>query len=309
MSRKYKEQTKSLYLTFGEKPKYMLALGFFDCIHVGHRSLIANLCALADLYNLTPAIFTFDDDFFKILGKTDKLVYNLEERKNMLFDEFGIEKVFVGTPSNEFLKMSAEEFLVYLEGFNLGGVIAGEDFRFGLNAEAGMKELSDWAKKRGIVCITQPIMSEWNKKISSSDIRKYLENGEVSTANSLLGNRYYFEGEVVHGRGVGATYGLPTANLNVSEDKALPLDGVYDTRVLVKNQWYKGVTNVGTCPTFDVHKRTLETHILDFNEDIYGEIIRVEFVERIRCVIKFNSLDELKTQIHNDIQKVRESND
>ncbi len=306
---KYNSQIKSLFLTFGKKPKYMLALGFFDCLHVGHRSLIANLCAVAELYDFTPAVFTFDDDFFKTLGKTDKLVYNLEERKKMLFDEFGIEKVFVGAPSKDFLKMRSEEFLIYLERLSIGGIIAGEDFRFGLNAEAGMKELSDWAKKNGIVCITQPIMAEWNKKISSTDIRKYLENGEVSTANSLLGSRYFFEGEVVHGRGVGATYGLPTANLDVNDDKVLPLEGVYDTRVLVGTEWYKGVTNVGTCPTFDFHKRTVETHILDFDADIYGEIIRVEFVERIRCVVKFNSLEELKAQIHNDIQKVRDSND
>ena len=162
---------------------------------------------------------------------------------------------------------------------------------------------------KGKICITQPILAEWNKKISSRDIRKYLENGEVKTANSLLGNRYFVEGEVVHGRGVGATYGLPTANLNVSDEKVIPLDGVYDTRVKVGGEWYKGVTNVGTCPTFDFHRRTVETHILDFSADIYGEIIRVEFVERIRCVVKFNSLEELKAQIYDDIEKVRESND
>ena len=309
ISGKYREQVKTLYLTFGGRPKYMLALGFFDCLHVGHRSLIANLCSVADLYGLTPAVFTFDDNFFKTLGKTDKLVYNLDERKNILFEEFGIEKVFVGAPTKEFLKMRAEEFLVYLEKLGVGGIIAGEDFRFGLNAEAGMKELTAWAIRNGIICVTQPILAEWNKKISSTDIRKYLEYGEVGIANSLLGSRYFFEGEVVHGRGVGATYGLPTANLNVGDDKVLPLDGVYDTRVLVGKEWYKGVTNVGTCPTFDFHKRTVETHILDFDADIYGEIIRVEFVERIRCVVKFNSLEELKEQIHNDIQKVRESND
>ncbi|MBQ4072633.1 MAG: riboflavin biosynthesis protein RibF [Clostridia bacterium] len=309
ISGKYREQVKTLYLTFGERPKYMLALGFFDCLHVGHRSLIANLCSVADLYGLTPAVLTFDDNFFKTLGKTDKLVYNLDERKNILFEEFGIEKVFVGAPTKEFLKMRAEEFLVYLEKLGVGGIIAGEDFRFGLNAEAGMKELTAWAIRNGIICVTQPILAECNKKISSTDIRKYLEYGEVGIANSLLGSRYFFEGEVVHGRGVGATYGLPTANLNVGDDKVLPLDGVYDTRVLVGKEWYKGVTNVGTCPTFDFHKRTVETHILDFDADIYGEIIRVEFVERIRCVVKFNSLEELKEQIHNDIQKVRESND
>lgn len=302
-------QLKPALMNLDEKPKYMLALGFFDCIHVGHRSLIANLCALADMYNLTPSIFTFDDNFFKMLGKTDKLVYNLEERKNIVFEEFGIEKVFVGAPTKDFLKMTAEEFLVYLENLGIGGIIAGEDFRFGVNAEAGMKELTNWAISKGIICITQPILSEWNKKISSRDIRKYLENGEVGSANSLLGSRYFLCGEVVHGRGVGATYGLPTANVNIDDDKVVPLDGVYDTRVKVGEKWFKGVTNVGTCPTFDFHRRTIETHILDFSDDIYGEIIRVEFVERIRCVVKFNSLDELKAQIHNDIQKVRESND
>jgi len=287
----------------------MLALGFFDCIHVGHRSLLGNLSAVATLYNLTPAVFTFDDDFFKALGKTDKLVYSLDERRKILLDEFGINKIFVGAPSDEFLKMKGEEFTNYLEKIGVEGIIAGEDFRYGQNAECGMKELSAWAISKGKICITQPILAEWNKKISSRDIRKYLENGEVKTANSLLGNRYFVEGEVVHGRGVGATYGLPTANLNVSDEKVIPLDGVYDTRVKVGNELYKGVTNVGTCPTFDFHRRTVETHILDFSADIYGEIIRVEFVERIRCVVKFNSLEELKAQIYDDIEKVRESND
>ena len=306
---KYVAELKKERINLGARPKYMLALGFFDCIHVGHRSLLGNLSAVSALYNLTPAVFTFDDDFFKSLGKTDKLVYNLEERRKILLDEFGINKVFVGTPSNEFLKMKAEEFTTYLEKIGVGGIIAGEDFRYGQGAECGMKELSAWAKEKGVICITQPIMSEWNKKISSRDIRKYLESGEVRTANSLLGNRYFVESEVVHGRGVGATYGLPTANLNVNDEKVIPLDGVYDTRVRVGSEWYKGVTNVGTCPTFDFHRRTVETHILDFSADIYGEIIRVEFVERIRCVVKFNSLDELKAQIYDDIEKVRESND
>ena len=306
---KYVAELKKERVEFGNKPKYMLALGFFDCIHVGHRSLLGNLSAVATLYNLTPAVFTFDDDFFKALGKTDKLVYSLDERRKILLDEFGINKIFVGAPSDEFLKMKGEEFTNYLEKIGVEGIIAGEDFRYGQNAECGMKELSTWAISKGKICITQPILAEWNKKISSRDIRKYLENGEVKTANSLLGNRYFVEGEVVHGRGVGATYGLPTANLNVSDEKVIPLDGVYDTRVKVGSEWYKGVTNVGTCPTFDFHRRTVETHILDFSADIYGEIIRVEFVERIRCVVKFNSLEELKAQIYDDIEKVRESND
>jgi len=306
---KYVAEFKKERVEFGNKPKYMLALGFFDCIHVGHRSLLGNLSAVATLYNLTPAVFTFDDDFFKALGKTDKLVYSLDERRKILLDEFGINKIFVGAPSDEFLKMKGEEFTNYLEKIGVEGIIAGEDFRYGQNAECGMKELSAWAISKGKICITQPILAEWNKKISSRDIRKYLENGEVKTANSLLGNRYFVEGEVVHGRGVGATYGLPTANLNVSDEKVIPLDGVYDTRVKVGNELYKGVTNVGTCPTFDFHRRTVETHILDFSADIYGEIIRVEFVERIRCVVKFNSLEELKAQIYDDIEKVRESND
>lgn len=305
----YKEKTVLMTKIKEDAPKYMLALGFFDCLHIGHRGLLANLCAISELYNLTPAVFTFDDNFFKVLGKTDRLVYTLEERKRMLSEELGIDKVFVGAPSKDFLKMEADAFLHYLEQLGIGGIIAGEDFRFGVGASAGMKELSNWAISKGIICITQPISSEWNRKISSSDIRKYLENGEVSLANGMLGGRYFLESEVVHGRGVGATYGLPTANLNISEDKVLPLEGVYDTRVCVGGKWFKGVTNVGTCPTFDFYRRTVETHILDFDMDIYGEIIRVEFVERIRCVVKFNSLEELKAQIHNDIERVRESND
>ena len=309
ISVKRQEKTCLQGINRGDLPRYMLALGFFDCLHVGHRELIANLCALSELYDLKPAVFTFDDNFFKVLGETDKLVYTLEERRKMLADEFKIEAVFVGAPSSEFLKMTADQFLSYLENLNVGGIIAGEDFRFGRNAQAGMQELYAWAVSKGIICVTQPIKSEWNKKISSSTIRKIIENGEISIVNGMLGRRYFLESEVVRGRGVGHKYGFPTANLNISEDKVLPLDGVYDTRVQIGERWFKGVTNVGTCPTFDFHKRTVETHILDFDEDIYGEIIRVEFVDRIRCVVKFSSPEELKAQIDNDVKRVRESND
>ncbi len=309
MKNNYQLKTKLQTLDSSSKKGYMLALGFFDCLHLGHRALMANLCASADFYNLIPAVFTFDDNFFKALGKKEKTVYTLDERIDILENECGVNNVFVGAPSKDFLALSGDEFLSYLETINVRGVMTGVDFRFGKNAEYGIDELAKWGTPRHVICMIQPMLTDFNKKISSRDIRKYLENGEVNTANSLLGGRYYVCAEVVHGKGLGATYGLPTANLDVNENKLLPLDGVYDTRVKVGNSWFKGVTNVGSCPTFDYHKRTVETHILDFDEDIYGEIIRVEFVERLRCVVKFNSLEELKAQIHNDILKVRESND
>ncbi len=309
MGIKFQEKTLTCKLNSAEKEGYMLALGFFDCLHIGHRALMANLCATAEFYELIPAVFTFDDNFFEVLGRDEKLVYTLTERMDVLENDCGINKIFVGAPSKYFLSLSASEFLHYLETLNVRGIIAGEDFRFGFDAECGVKELREWAISKGIITVIQPIINDFNKKVSSRDIRKYLLEGEVGLANSLLGGRYFISAEVVHGKGLGATYGLPTANLDVAEYKLLPLDGVYDTRVQVGDRWFKGVTNVGTCPTFDYHKRTVETHILDFDEDIYGEIIRVEFVERIRCVVKFNSLEELKSQIHNDILKVRESND
>lgn len=293
----------------GEKGR-MLALGFFDCLHRGHREIVSRMQSVCSLCDFEPHIFTFDDDFFTALGSNNKLVYLLEERLE-LFEEAGIprENALIASPSSDFLEISAEGFLEMLDGYGLSAVIAGEDFRFGKGAAYGMNELEEWARERGIICLRQPLLKEWNRKISSSDIREYLSLGEVSAANLLLGRRYFVEGAVLHGRGVGKSFGLPTANLALPPEKALPFDGVYDTRTVIDGATYRSVTNVGACPTFGETAKGVETHIMGFEGDVYGKKIRVEFLDRIRSIFKFDTKEELRQQIESDIRRVMDDND
>ena len=288
----------------------MLALGFFDCLHRGHREIVSRMLSVCDLCNFEPHIFTFDDDFFEALGSKTRLVYLLGERLE-LFEDAGIPRknVLIASPSADFLEISAENFLEMLDGYKLSAVIAGEDFRFGKNAAYGIAELEEWARKRGIIAIKQPLLKEWERKISSSDIREYLSLGEVAAANALLGRRYFAEGTVLHGRGVGKSFALPTANLTLPPEKLLPFDGVYETRTVVDGVRYRSVTNVGACPTFGETVKGVETHIIGFDGDVYGKIIRVEFVDRIRSIFRFDSKEELKKQIESDIRRVTDGDD
>ncbi len=293
-----------------ENDGYMLALGFFDCLHYGHRQLMRNLKALSVRYGLQPAVFTFDDEFYSSLGCEDlKYVYTLDERISVIKNELGISKIIVAT-SKDFINKSGEEFLRFLEENNVRGVVAGEDFRFGINAEYGLDELKEWADNTGKVLVRQALIGVGGKKISTKDIRRLLEYGEVGIAKTLLCRRYFIDGTVAHGRGVGKSFGLPTANLYVNKVKALPQEGVYSTRIIIDGKTYKGVTNVGTCPTFgnDITK-SVETFIIDFDEDIYEKRVRLEFSERLRGTCKFNDKQELKAQIDKDIEKVVKEND
>ena len=309
MSGTYEMQKQRIAEKEREKGR-MLALGFFDCLHRGHREIVSRMLSVCELCNLEPHIFTFDDDFFEALGSDTRLVYLLEERLE-LFEEAGIlrKNTLIASPSADFLEISADDFLAMLDGYKLSAVIAGEDFRFGKGAAYGMDDLEEWARSRGILAIRQPLLKEWDRKISSSDIREYLAMGEVAAANALLGRRYFVEGSVLHGRGVGKSFGLPTANLTLSPEKLLPFDGVYETRTVVDGVKYRSVTNVGTCPTFGETVKGVETHIIGFDGDVYGKKIRVEFVDRIRSIFRFDSKEELKRQIESDVRRVTESDD
>ncbi len=289
---------------------YMLGLGFFDSLHYGHRKLMQNVKALAVKYDLEPAVFTFDDDFYAALGMPElKYIFTLEERISIIRNEIGIDKIFVATPSSRFINKSGEEFLQYLEENNVKGIVAGEDFRFGQGAEYGVKELGEWAKATDKIMVIQALISVGGKKISTRDIRRLLNYGEVSLTKNLLCRRYFIDGQVAHGRGVGNGFQMPTANIYAPDNKELPEEGVYSTRVLIDGVRYKAVTNVGGCPTFDNAKKGVETHIIDFNGDLYGKTIRVEFAERLRGIHKFQSVPELKAQIDKDIRRVLQEND
>lgn len=293
------------------RKKRVLALGFFDSVHVGHRKIIDFSMKIAAEFDLTPSIYTFDNDFFRALGTDEKLVFTLAERSAILTGlGFRPENIIVGTPSEEVIKMSGESFLDFIASLNVGAVVCGADFKFGAGGNMGAEELKNWGKTNGIAVFVMPLMTEWNRKISSRDIREYLETGEVRIAEHFLGRRYFMRGVVEHDRGVGKSFGLPTVNISVDSRKLIPAEGVYDTRVrLADGAVYRGVTNIGARPTFGEDRKAIETHILDFDGDLYGKTLSIEFVDRLRGIFKFDSKEELRAQILQDIERVRSDTD
>ena len=216
--------------------KYIIALGFFDCLHVGHRKLIEKTIELSKENGLKPAVFTFDDNFFKLLS------------------EIGIQEVFVGTPSSKFIEMSALDFLSYLDNLGVVGVVCGEDFTFGSD-RWGSQELYEWALCTGKGYYLQKTAKFNNEKISSQSIRKLIQDGRIREANALLKREFFIMGKVVSGRGEGKKFGYPTANINTSSNKLIPQLGVYKTHTYVDGKRYLSLTNVGHAPTFNVEKR------------------------------------------------------
>ena len=214
------------------RKKRVLALGFFDSVHVGHRKIIDFSMKIASDFELIPSIYTFDNDFFRALGTDEKLVFTLAERSEILCSlGFAPENIIVGTPSEDVIKMSGESFLNFISSLNVAAVVCGADFKFGAGGNMGAEDLKNWGKVNETAVFVMPLMTEWNRKISSRDIREYLETGEVRIAEHFLGRRYFMRGVVEHDRGVGKSFGLPTVNISVDSRKLIPAEGVYDTRV------------------------------------------------------------------------------
>lgn len=288
--------------------KRIIALGLFDSVHLGHRSIIDYTFETAKRLNMTPAILTFDNDFFSALGRSDKLIYTLHERVKIL-EELGFsnQNILVQPSDVQYMSLSGEDFVRYLKQLNAGAVVCGGDYRFGKGGKWGAADLCKLSRDYGIAPFVCPLIKEWDRKISSSDIREYLGIGEVKLAAHFLGRYFSVSGEVVHDRGVGKSFGLPTANILTDPRKILPADGVYDTRAIIGGKIYPSVTNVGSRPTFGENKGAVETHIIDFDGDIYERELTVIFVERLRGIFKFDSKEELRRQILSDIETVRKN--
>lgn len=286
--------------------KFVTALGFFDCMHKGHRKLLETVASLAKELNAEPAVFTFDDDFFNAVFKRDKIIYTLRERL-FLIEEMGIKKAIIGSPSKDFIELEGCDFLDYLDKSGVIGAVAGKDYRFGSGAEYGADDLIDWGRATGKDVIIEPtVLNSRGEKISSNTIRSLLADGKIDEANTLLGRAYFMLGEVAYGRGVGKKLGVPTANLGFAPERLLPKPGVYRTNTVVDGVSYPSVTNVGDCPTFGETKTTIETHLLNFSGEIYGKTIRIDFFSFLREIKDFGNAAALTEQINRDIQMAAE---
>jgi len=282
--------------------------GFFDGVHKGHLSVIKKVCSLAKEQGCKSLVFTFWPHPRAVLQQDAakfRLLTTLEEKKNLLLN-YGIDEVIVLPFDKEFANLTTREFFknYLVDKYGVTTLVVGYDHRVGCNLNQTQKEMFEIARELGVnpVRVDEVSSDNQNLIISSTKIRECLLRGDIEQANSLLGYRYGLEGVVVEGLRIGRTIGFPTANMRLYEPiKLVPGDGVYSVWVGYHNRTYRGITNIGTRPTIaQGNERSIETHLLDFDEDIYGLTLKIEFVSKMRDEKRFESLEELKTQLHKD---------
>ncbi|MBE6230189.1 MAG: bifunctional riboflavin kinase/FAD synthetase [Bacteroidales bacterium] len=282
------------------------ATGFFDGVHKGHRKVLSELCRVAADEGKESAVITFWPHPRNVLQQDAcnlRLLNSLDEKERLVKD-LGVDKFITIPFSREFSKLSTKEFLdIYLkQKYDVSTLIIGYDHRLGSNSNQTQKEMMETARSLGINVVRVEEFLIDDNIISSTKIRNLLTVGDITSANEFLGYSYELNGVVVSGQRLGRTIGFPTANMKLYNPlKAVPGNGVYAVWAEVFGKNYMGMCNIGTRPTVaDSNERTIETYILDFNEDIYGLDLKIKFVGKIRDEKKFTSLDMLKEQLEKD---------
>lgn len=281
-----------------------VAIGVFDGVHVGHQSVLRRLTEHAREISGSAIALTFDPHPLEFVDPTraPKLLTTIEERARVM-DSCGVDVMGV-LPFLQIRDLEPELFMTEILALRLRAawIAVGENFRFGHDRAGDPGLLRESGRRLGFdVDVLSMVGGDERDVISSTRIRALLGDGQVVAAQRLLGRRFSLQGPVVHGDARGRNIGFPTANLRIPERMALPGDGVYAAFVTLDEEVHRGVVNIGVRPTFGVSARTVEVHLLDFDRDIYGAELRVDFVERIRAEQKFSSLDALTTQIGADV--------
>ena len=288
------------------KEPTVISLGKFDGIHRGHELLLEELMAKKK-NGLATVVFTFDIPPRKTLCDEDQKVLTTNEEKMHMFETFGIDYLIECPFTPEVMNMEAEHFIEMLvEKLSVKCIVAGEDFCFGHNRRGDYKMLQEYADKLSYEAVILPKVKEEEREISSTYVREEIAKGNIELANKLLGYPYFISGTVKHGNKIGRTIGFPTINLIPTENKLLPAYGVYITKVMIDDIVYHGITNVGMKPTIDGQNPVgIETHIFDFNQDVYERNVVVTFIKRIREERKFKNLDALLEQMRKDVNTAR----
>ena len=283
----------------------VIATGFFDGVHIGHRHVIEQLVSAAAVRGDESMVVTFWPHPRNVLQKEARslrLLTSLAEKKDILLG-MGVSRVEVLPFTKTFSSMTTEEYLrMLMKDFGAEAILIGYDNRVGSDAN-GADEVAATAERLGLEAIrSEMVPSGFGYAVSSTKIRERLEAGEVQAAATMLGYEYSLHGVVVAGNRLGRTIGFPTANMQLYEPlKLVPGNGVYAVRVDTLGRKFYGMCNVGCRPTVGSgNARTIETHIFDFEEDIYGLDMKISFVKKIRDEVKFDSLDALRAQLEKD---------
>jgi len=280
----------------------VITIGTFDGVHCGHNVIIEKLKKAAHQIGGETVVLTFFPHPRMVVFPDDndlKLINTIEER-TLLLEKAGIDHLIIHPFSKEFSRLSALDFVrdILVNKINAKKIIIGYDHRFGKNRAGDFKDLKNFGETYDFEVEEIPAQDIQQINISSTKIRTSLLSGEINAANQFLGYNYFLSGKVVEGEKIGRKIGFPTANIFVDNNyKLIPKNGVYAVKVEVKGITYKGMLNIGNRPTLNGINQTIEVHIFDFNEFIYGEYITIHFVERIRNERNFKELNQLKNQL------------
>ena len=287
------------------KQKKIYALGFFDGVHRGHRVLLQRCVELAEQLHCGTAAITFDRHPQALFMNTPPALISTVEDRKLLLSYYGMDSVTVLPVTKEVMSTDWQVFLEQLLAEGAAGFVCGDDFRFGAKGLGNSETLKQFCRERELPCIIVPEQSVDGIRISSTYIRSQIESGDMATAVKFLGHPLILTGKVVPGKQLGRRLGIPTANLLLPGGLAVPKFGVYICRARVDGVYHAAVTNVGTRPTVAGEGITVEPWILDFDGDLYGKAITLEFHYFLRPEQKFASLEEMKNQIHADAEQTR----
>lgn len=287
----------------------VLAMGFFDGVHLGHQAVIKRAKAEAAKAKLPLAVLTYANApaiVYKPFAGGFKYL-STAERKCQLLEQLGVDRVFLVDFTSAFARQAPQEFVdTYLMGFHARVVVAGFDHTFGAGPDATMSHLPALAKGRFKV-ITVPKLTVKQEKVSSTRIRHLLDTGQMELANQLLGYTYTTRGIIVHGEARGRTMGFPTANVEGPRESRLPTVGVYAVQLEVSGHWYEGVANIGYNVTFGQNRpKTVEIYLFDFDQMIYGEPVKVRWYSYLRGDVYFDGKDALIHQMTKDAKQGRQ---
>jgi len=282
----------------------VVTIGTFDGVHIGHQKIINRLVNTGKLAGLKSVILTFFPHPRMVLQKDSniKLINTIDERRDIL-DALGLDYLLIKKFTHDFSRLSAEDFVkdILVDKLNAKKVIIGYDHRFGRNRNADINNLKTFGENYNFEVEEISAQDIDDVAVSSTKIRKAINDGEIHKANTFLGYHFMLTGNVTRGKGLGKQLGFPTANIDIKEDyKIIPKQGSYIISSIINDAKIYGMMNIGMNPTVNGSKQTIEVHFFDFEEDIYGEMIKINLLLRIREEEKFESVEALKIQLAKD---------